>query len=245
MRSPSLRGTILAACIVVGQPSAQAADSVIWTIGETIARNDNELAWTSPTAIDLGFDQYAYDYEITRILASLGLGSVDVTDLIGDSFPLLGGGTTEMLPVVLIDSALDDPTTGTTADVLIEVDSEGFGQASFTNVMLGSAPLGPVSLPIQSIRVEATITLTGTDFAPGDYNRDGAVDAADYDLWARDYGSTNLLAADGNEDGAVNAADYTVWRDNAGGSSAMAIPEPATVWQAAAAGMLLVFRRRG
>lgn len=49
---------------------------------------------------------------------------------------------------------------------------------------------------------------------PGDYNGDGWVDAADYQLWKSEFGSTDNSPADGNGDGVVNLADYTVWRDN-------------------------------
>lgn len=54
---------------------------------------------------------------------------------------------------------------------------------------------------------------------PGDYNRDGRVDGADYHLWKATYGAqVNRAgdAADGTADGVVDAADYTVWRDNFG-----------------------------
>jgi hypothetical protein len=73
---------------------------------------------------------------------------------------------------------------------------------------------------------------------PGDYNRDGLVDAYDYTEWKRMFGGKVsggiLVGADGNEDGVVDAADYTVWRDNFGasaaglGASAGNIPEPST-----------------
>ena len=68
--------------------------------------------------------------------------------------------------------------------------------------------------------------------APGDYNGDGLIDNADYQVWQSNYGSTSDLAADGNSDGVVNAADYTVWRDNvpvsSSAASAEAVPEPAS-----------------
>ena len=51
---------------------------------------------------------------------------------------------------------------------------------------------------------------------PGDYNGDGVVDGADYDVWAESYGDIESLVADGNADGVVDSADYTIWRDNVG-----------------------------
>jgi hypothetical protein len=55
--------------------------------------------------------------------------------------------------------------------------------------------------------------------APGDYDRDGDVDVADYNLWRSTYGQTEDLRADGNGDGIVDAADYTVWRNHMGQGS--------------------------
>ena len=48
-------------------------------------------------------------------------------------------------------------------------------------------------------------------FRPGDFSRDGRVDAADYARWRSDFGSTVDLAADANGNGIVDAADYVVW----------------------------------
>jgi hypothetical protein len=70
-------------------------------------------------------------------------------------------------------------------------------------------------------------------FAPiaaGDYNVDGIVDLADYQLWKTNFGATDRLAADGNMNGRVDAADYVVWRNNYVGPLAgesATVPEPA------------------
>jgi hypothetical protein len=64
-------------------------------------------------------------------------------------------------------------------------------------------------------------------FTPGDYNRDGAVDALDFDRWRANLGSETVAGPDGNQNGIVDAADYVLWRklDAAAGSGA-AVPEP-------------------
>lgn len=54
----------------------------------------------------------------------------------------------------------------------------------------------------------------------GDYNFDGAVDAADYVVWRNTLASTTELAADGDLSGTVDAADYGVWRANFGATMA-------------------------
>lgn len=62
---------------------------------------------------------------------------------------------------------------------------------------------------------------------PGDYNRDGAISQADYEVWSSTYGSGDL-SADGNGDGVVDASDYTVWRDQFAVdlANATSTPEP-------------------
>jgi len=49
---------------------------------------------------------------------------------------------------------------------------------------------------------------------PGDYDLNGVIDDADYNVWKASFGSEVVLAADGNNNGIVDAADYTVWRDS-------------------------------
>jgi hypothetical protein len=68
---------------------------------------------------------------------------------------------------------------------------------------------------------------------PGDYNADGVVDAADYNLWCDTLGSIGAgLAADGNINGQIDSGDYDVWKSNfgnhSGAGAGAAVPEPAT-----------------
>lgn len=67
----------------------------------------------------------------------------------------------------------------------------------------------------------------------GDYNRNGAVEAADYVIWRRTIGQSvpKSSGADGDGDGLIGLGDYNVWRANFGFASAAgapAIPEPCT-----------------
>jgi hypothetical protein len=72
-----------------------------------------------------------------------------------------------------------------------------------------------------------------SDGLPGDFNRDGTVDAADYVVWRGTLEQTGNLAADANEDNTVDAEDYALWRANFGRSELdvaagihAAVPEP-------------------
>ena len=108
--------------------------------------------------------------------------------------------------------------------------------------------------------VEARLTLTflqpGTEggsvyldstllevFVPGDYNRNGVVDAADYTVWRDTLGQSvaDYAAADGNGSGVIDQDDYEVWKNNFGATtssgigigSAISVPEPDSVVVAA------------
>jgi hypothetical protein len=86
----------------------------------------------------------------------------------------------------------------------------------------------------------------------GDINLDGTVDAADYTIWADNYGDDGgWHSGDLNLDGVVDAADYTIWADNYGATAssdpanpANPAPEPATMSLLGVGAMILMRRRR-
>ena len=78
--------------------------------------------------------------------------------------------------------------------------------------------------------------------AAGDYDGNGEIDTADFQLWNDTYGSTQRLLADGDGNGVVDAADYTVWRNAYESTPTVAVPEPSSL--ALAALPLLLVRRR-
>lgn len=72
---------------------------------------------------------------------------------------------------------------------------------------------------------------------PGDYNRDGTVDAADYLVWRKAQGTTMQLPNDNGIGGIVGLAQYNLWRSAFGTSGGGAgsgsqfgatVPEPAS-----------------
>lgn len=89
---------------------------------------------------------------------------------------------------------------------------------------------------------------------PGDYNKNGVVDAADYVVYRKTLGQTGAgLPADGNGNGSIDTGDYTFWRARFGnisgagsGSLAAAVPEPGA-WASALFGLVIaagLMRRR-
>ncbi len=85
---------------------------------------------------------------------------------------------------------------------------------------------------------------------PGDYNGDGTVGPADYQLWASKFGQSTATAGLVNLNAAkvgttVDASDYTFWRDRLSGSASAhaagaAVPEPTSLVVAAFGGVALV-----
>lgn len=82
---------------------------------------------------------------------------------------------------------------------------------------------------------ELVIEVAAIPTLPGDYDGNGTVEQADYDVWRNSYGSTTLLDADGNENGVIDTGDYTIWRDNLGASLAIAQATAPVVEQASSA----------
>jgi hypothetical protein len=74
------------------------------------------------------------------------------------------------------------------------------------------------------------VYVSGPAGVPGDYNSNGAVDAADYVLWR----NNGPLQNEGVTPGTVTAEDYTFWRSRFGaisgaGAAISAVPEPRTI----------------
>ncbi len=86
-------------------------------------------------------------------------------------------------------------------------------------------------------------------FQPGDYDRNGFVETADFELWRETFDEDveDGTGADGNGDGVVDTADYILWRKyfsgSGGGGNALStsfsVPEPAT-WFVGVMGLLLL-----
>jgi hypothetical protein len=97
------------------------------------------------------------------------------------------------------------------------------------------------SLPPTIFAATITDDEPRTPELPGDYNSDGAVDAADYTVWRDALGVAGVRpfsGADGNGDSRVNALDHAIWSINYGatissGSILTLAPDAATKWDEA------------
>jgi len=90
------------------------------------------------------------------------------------------------------------------------------------------------TMGFKGIGYEYDVNFNITPIPPGDYNKNGVVDAADYVLWRK-----GDLAADSNGDTVIDQSDYDFWSANFGnagitsgagaGLSGAPVPEPTTV----------------
>ena len=48
-------------------------------------------------------------------------------------------------------------------------------------------------------------------------------------MWRDTFGSESELAADGNRNGVIDAADYNIWRDNFANTAGASVPESTSV----------------
>ncbi len=158
-----------------------------------------------------------------------------------------GTSTERNLAIDVTKFLQDHPDQEVTFLVAREVRFDGENvDDDLTSLQLASKERGTSSGPQLLLSLSAAAL-------PGDYDRNGTVDAEDYNIWKRDFGAANS-PADANADGIVDASDFLIWRKNLGatlpgltagsGSSQSAVPEPASTVLALAAALALSFSRR-
>jgi murein DD-endopeptidase MepM/ murein hydrolase activator NlpD len=98
-------------------------------------------------------------------------------------------------------------------------------------ITLPSAPdLGTWAIDFR-VNGETLVSDSFVVLPTGDYNRDGAVDAADFIVWRKTLGQSvsAYSGADGDGDRRITQADYSLWRANLGvslGSAAQIVVVP-------------------
>jgi len=124
------------------------------------------------------------------------------------------------------------------------------GSPNRTDIRFGVGPDGEVYLTNKQDGVVRRLSAVSGLLA-GDYNGDGAVDAADFTVWRDSRGQSGAgLAADGDRSGEVNLLDYQLWVENYGladptpvAAESPAAPEPTSVALVALGAALAVWRR--
>ncbi len=226
---------ILCVATLMFSKLSSADNPAFWSISE--GTNGEDVFWTSPTAVDVGFPRYGATVEFTRVEAFVGSIGVDVTGLLEETS---GTAVTEGLPVTLINETLADPNSGNSATVEIGIDPNGFGQTSITDVSLGTVEIFGFPVSITRIEVDADVTVQG--LVPGDFDGDLGVDHTDLGLWESSYGVD--AGADTDFNGVSDGLDFLDWQRFLGGDfslgevSTILVPEPTT--QLIAVGLLLL-----
>jgi hypothetical protein len=115
--------------------------------------------------------------------------------------------------------------TGAGAIDCIEITLFSNGSGNGSNGGTAS-PTGERELFFNDLRITSPLV--------GDYNHNGIVDAADYNIWRDSLGASVAkgTGADGNSDGTINSADYDVWKTNFGLTNASAFSAGNTVPEA-------------
>lgn len=206
--------TASAAALAGGAP-------VNWTFD--VSTSGEDVFWTSPTTVATDGEQYELTLEITlveTIVSALGgtFGPVDVTNEIPPEQRMVTDRVLGPAPVVVADEMIitpepPEPTTFA-GDLLVTIDSAGFGQLELTNVVLGTAevdlgfPIGVQTVQLEEVRVVGTVTVTPL-FCVADLDGDGAVSASDLGVLLGDWGNAET-DADLDLSGSVGASDLAV-----------------------------------
>jgi hypothetical protein len=97
--------------------------------------------------------------------------------------------------------------------------------------------------------LEGLIPLESAELS-GDYNDDGAVDAADYIVWRKNAGTMNMLPNDDDLPGPIGMPHYDLWRTDfgqtsgGGAATGFAVPEATSLVMLLIGGLAMVCHRK-
>jgi GH35 family endo-1,4-beta-xylanase len=197
---------------VQGLPIALTEFGVSSGVSESTAANilGDILRLTFGTAEATGFFMWGFHQEsgsgaTTLFAPSAALYTVNTSDFNNWTITEAGERWQDLLGISDWDG---DPENGWTTQLTATVDENG---AIHFDGFWGDYEL-TIGGQTHPLMLSKGIDAYSLAIAPGDYNGDRVVDAADYVVWRSTRGSTADFRADGNGDGQVDDADYQVWR---------------------------------
>jgi len=190
------------------------------------------------------FSSVGWGYVTLTYGAAESLGGVDLTQNGHDRFRIkFGKVTTNYTPMALYINLSPSSSSNGVSWTATKTWDGGAIEIPFASF--------PSSLTsVQKIVFDAFRNQAGTEFEiesistsgphlAGDFNRDGAVDADDLEVWQQQSGMDTrngsilrvIATADANLDGRVDGADFLAWQHTVGGQTtpAVALPEPASL----------------
>jgi hypothetical protein len=117
---------------------------------------------------------------------------------------------------------------------------DGFAGGDFIKLQLNGDPVPALGASFGGFLLDVTFAPDVSQPYPGDYNDDGAVDAADYIVWRKTEGDSGyFLPADGDPNYRIDSQDHDVWQTHFGSSTETglafippevpAVPEPTSL----------------
>lgn len=147
--------TVLGA-LAISAGSALAANPTNWTTSMvTVDTSTPTASWDSPTPIDLGYPSYQYSYTITDADAQIAsLTWVSVLSELGSNAG--GNGSFAAPPITLVSTSFNETELGTTitGDLLMNIDSSGYGHLSLSNFSFSGGS-------VTGLRAAGQVTVTG------------------------------------------------------------------------------------
>jgi endonuclease I len=215
-------------------------------VTEFSSANDfNDIFHVQLAVVDHAMPSFSHDSLVTTQL--IDFGTVPMNTALGHFFSVYNwestpGFTATMEFDALLSSGDIDAFSMQTPNVGTSIPGSQWGQfaAHFNTDAVGTYSasytlrFSDEDLPGAETNKDVTITLTGTVILPGDFNRDGLVDAADYVVWRKANGMSTapFSGADADGSGVVDAIDLGWWEQNFGmvaeevGGGASSVPEP-------------------
>ena len=127
----------------------------------------------------------------------------------------------------ILDIDLAEGYTPTFGDSFVIIEAAGGVEDTFTAVTGDTLPSG---LVFELVYSSNAVTIeVGASFLPGDFNNDGAVDAADYTVWRDNVGAPEGTLVNDIDGGVIGEAQYDRWVAHFGQtlpSEAQVVPEP-------------------